>query len=136
MMNWQSMEIHEKLPYIISSEDREDKYEEFTRYGASGGEDCIAFDTFNEKLIEFQSEKQISEFWKYCDMNVDDFVCFEEYLFCRGEYELNGSRYGYNEYEFADKILSSEIQDLLEEDIMRQRLLEYTYDEDGIIIDP
>lgn len=130
---WNDLTLFDKMEYLISPDDRNNKYDEYSRYGATGGEDCMEYGPFVNVLSEFQLERSILEFWRYSDINSDGVVCFDEYLYGRGEFELNGNRYDFNEYEFVEKLMTAEIQKMIEDRKMRAQ--EYQYDEDGIIID-
>ena len=131
--SWNDMTLFDKMEYLISPEDRNNKYEEYVRYGSTGGEDCMEYGPFSTVLSEFQSEGAIYQFWSYSDLNSDGYVCFEEYLYGRGEFEQNGNRYDFNEYEFVEKLMMDEIQRMIED--RRSEAQVYVYDESGIIID-
>lgn len=132
---WNELSLFEKMPYLMPQEDRDAKYHEYLQYGSTGGEDCFSFNALNDRLSEFQGEEQILEYWKYMDMNVDGAVCFDEYLYGRGEFEQNGNRYDFNEYEYLEKLMSEDIQRMQDQRVARIQEMQYELDENGIIID-
>ena len=130
---WDTMSMFEKYPYLTDQEDRQNKYNEFTRH--SDGKVEIEFKLFYENLNEFQTTSHILHFWQYCDINTDNSINFDEYIYCRGEFDQNGNRYYFNEYEFAEKILLDEMQQLINDEENLKMQENYIYDENGIIID-
>lgn len=119
----------------MAPEDRQYKYNEYLRFGTSGGEDCFDFDSFFEKLAEFQGDESVRIFFSYMDLDKDGKICFEEYLYGRGEFEQNGNRYDFNEYEFVEKLMDEDLQKLQSERVGRIQQATFKYDEHGIIID-
>jgi hypothetical protein len=135
LLAWDTLSLFDKAPLLIDDSEKSNLRDEFTAYGASGGEDCISYEAFLNRLSEFQSLRTILTFWNYCDVDMDKRVCYDEYLHCRGEFEQNGNRYDFNEYEFLEKLIMDDIQDELRDLAERKRMQEHEYDENGIIID-
>ena len=129
LVQWPHMTIKEKFPYIVDPMEISQLLNEFLQLGATEEIDCLVLDEVSRKFEEFRSPNEIELFWKNCDDDMNGLLCFNEYSLCRGNFDKMGSQYQMSEYELRDKLIISEYSDLMVEKV------EYTYDENGIIID-
>jgi hypothetical protein len=138
---WNELPWSERLPYLIDKNEYDEKFYEFHKYGAADRSECVPRASFYRFLDEFQGEDEIEKFWRYCDENRNDEVCFDEYMYCRGQFDQSGNTYGFNEYEYREKLLFSESEN--EEEVMMEEEYNsnnmnnvmFVLDEDGIIVD-
>ena len=93
----------------------------------------ITLDMLLTLLDEFQSSSHIQNLFMQCDEDHNSLLNFEEYILCRGQFDISGNEYEVNEYDVLENVLVEDFEQLKDRSDFRSK--HYTYDENGMIID-
>lgn len=129
---WSDLTILEKLPYLLSSVEIDVLKREYVTIISKKLIGQSDFECIAAHLDEFRSPGEIIDFIESCDLDRNNELCFQEYVLCRGDFDLLGRRNDKNEYEMRESVLFYDYENSLRSS---KKLPHLKYDENGIIID-
>jgi hypothetical protein len=108
---WGELSLLRRIPYLV------DKYYLITAKGEFQNlmrqpsaefhhlNDVFDRSQLSQQLQDYQTEKNLSNFWKTCDKNKDEVVEWIEYVVCRGYFDQQGNENDISEFDLLDGAL-------------------------------
>lgn len=119
---WSHLSVLTKLPYLL---DRfflisiRSEFQRLLRQSSESPEESVSnlrsfdYSQLRKILIDFQEEKNIRTFFRFCDQNIDKQVEWLEYLLCRGSFDQTGHESTPSEFDMLENIVRSDFDSKL-----------------------